>query len=101
ALAVLDRETTKTKAERDAIARERDELAQRIARISDGQRRIMEGLGELENADISQRSVLPAAAKPHIVEMSDADLLPVEKERVIKLPPARPVTIAPPKVRTV
>ena len=39
--------------------------------------------------------------KPHIIEMSDGDLLPPQKERVINLPPARPVTVAPPKVRTV
>ena len=101
ALAALERENIESKAVQESIARQRDELARRIARASEEQRRILEGLTEAEIPGASQRSVLPSVVPPHIVEMSDADLVPVQKERVIKMPPARPVTIAPPKVRTV
>jgi hypothetical protein len=33
--------------------------------------------------------------------MSEAEILPPQRERTINLQPARPVPVAPPKVRTV
>jgi colicin import membrane protein/SWI/SNF-related matrix-associated actin-dependent regulator 1 of chromatin subfamily A len=100
-ITALERENAAAKAAREAIARQRDDLARRIARITDEQKRILDDLAEPEASEPGQRSVRPAVVKPHIVELSDSDLLPSQRERVINLPPARPAPIAPPKVRTI
>ena len=97
----LERENAEAKAGRDAAVRQRDELARRITRITDEQKRLLDGLADPETFDPGPRSVRAATVKPNIVEMSDADILPPLRERVITLPPARPVPVAPPKVRTI
>ena len=101
AIATLERENAEAKAAHDAAARQRDELARRLTRIADEQKRLIENFADPQTADPVQRSVRPATiVKQHVVEMTDADILPPQRDRPINLPPARPMHVTPPKVRT-
>ena len=103
AIAALEREKAEAKAAHEVAARQRDEFARRIARITGEQKRLLEDLADTQAPEGGQPSVRPSSkpAKTHIVEMSNADILPPQRDRVINLPPARPAPIAPPKVRTI
>jgi chromosome segregation ATPase len=84
-IALLERESSERKAALDDLSKQRDEPAQRFAAS--------------EAAVAPQRPAHPPVVKPHIAELPAADFLPVQMEHGIKLQPARPVPVAPPKVR--
>ena len=100
AIAALERENAETKSAQDGVTRQRDELARRIARITGEQKRLLDDLADPATIDPGQRSVRSVPAKQHVVELSQADILPPQRDRAINLPPPRPVPVAPPKVRT-
>ena len=101
-IAVLERENAEGRTAHETTSRHRDEIAHRMTRVTDEHKRLLDELATSGPSESAPRSVLPAPAKPHnLVEMSEAEILPPQRERTINLQPARPVPVAPPKVRTV
>ena len=98
-LAAVEREFANARTDRESLVRQRDELSRRINRITDEHKRLLDDLSDPGETDVPQRSLRPPPVRPHVIEVPDTNLFRPESERVINLPPARPVNVAPPKVR--
>ena len=99
-LAAVTRELEKTISDREQLARQRDELSRRIGRITDEHKRLLDDMSDTPEIDARQRSVRAPEVKPQIVDATDSISFPPEAERTVNLPPARPASVPPPKVRT-
>ncbi len=103
-VARFDREAARLRRERDLFAQQRDELRDRISRMVDEQRQMLDEFAAQSTRQVSLPSdVLQTTREPredNVIDISEAEIVEsVDSERGINLPRIRPVPIRPPNVR--
>ena len=99
----FERELARMRRERDVLLRQRDELRDRLQRMVEDQRELLDDLAHQTSRSIVNRSdVIPRTREPqeaNVIDITSVSNLPSEPDGNIHLQRIRPVPILPPRVR--